>query len=234
MLSRNISMVDYIDSGQEKDITPKVDQGFIGMCGKKLLAMFRKIIIFIIKTIILLITTFGTLSVYLKKIIYHCQDLMLKVFHRKQEMRPQNGTNQKREDYGTADIASNQNHGLNGSMKTDLVCTARRYLNALLEKMDTHKNTVTPIAKPCIIESVTFLNEREDVYCIYVPGCNHFSLSNGAIVHNCDAMRMLALALPSCTQDTSPEELERNWRQAKFGTNQTLPPVFRDQRRGIW
>lgn len=234
MFSRNISMVDYIDFGQEKDITPKVDQDFIGMCGKKLLGIFQKIIIFIIKTIILLITTFGILSVYLKKIIYHCQDLMLKVFHRKQEMRPQNGTNQKREDYGTADIASNQNHGLNGSMKTDLVCTARRYLNALLEKMDTHKNTVTPIAKPCIIESVTFLNEREDVYCIYVPDYNHFSLSNGAIVHNCDAMRMLALALPSCTQDTSPEELERNWRQAKFGTNQALPPVFRDQRRGIW
>lgn len=52
--------------------------------------------------------------------------------------------------------------------------------------------------------------------------------------HPCDAMRMLALSLPMCTQDTTAEEQERLWREAKFGTASNLPPVFRDQRKGLW
>ena len=54
-------------------------------------------------------------------------------------------------------------------------------------------------ARSLHIVSVEALDERQDVYCITVPGEEAFSLINGAVVHNCshgaDAFRYLALSL---------------------------------------
>ena len=52
--------------------------------------------------------------------------------------------------------------------------------------------------------------------------------------HPADAARMMALSLPMCTQDTSPEELDRMWRKAKFGNDSNIPPVFQNRHKGIW
>ena len=52
--------------------------------------------------------------------------------------------------------------------------------------------------------------------------------------HPSDAMRMLSISQHMCTQDTSPEELDRMWRKAKFGTESNIPPVFQSRGRGIW
>ena len=35
------------------------------------------------------------------------------------------------------------------------------------------------------VVSIEFLNEKEDVYCLVVPGLNNFALSAGVFVHNC-------------------------------------------------
>jgi len=46
--------------------------------------------------------------------------------------------------------------------------------------------------------------------------------------HSCDSIRMLAVALPKVTQGSTPEELDKRYRQAMFGTHETLPRFFRD------
>jgi hypothetical protein len=52
-------------------------------------------------------------------------------------------------------------------------------------------------AKSLRIESVENLSSREDVWDITVPGGEHFTLGNGAIVHNsADAFRTGAVMLP--------------------------------------
>ncbi len=43
-----------------------------------------------------------------------------------------------------------------------------------------------------------------------------------------DAMRYLAVALPLCRDGTTPEELNRRYNDAVFGTQSHLPAVFRD------
>lgn len=46
--------------------------------------------------------------------------------------------------------------------------------------------------------------------------------------HASDAMRYLCTALPNCRKGTSPEELERRYREAMMGNNAHMPHVFRD------
>jgi hypothetical protein len=88
---------------------------------------------------------------------------------------------------------------------------AKTNLKHWFANLDTLKNIVRQLAKLkrtvtealtnrqlLVIESVKNLNKTSDVWCLTVPGAEEFSLSNGAIVHNCshpaDAFRMLAIA----------------------------------------
>lgn len=41
------------------------------------------------------------------------------------------------------------------------------------------------------ISSIEKLEDRQDVFCLFVPKTNTFVLDNGAVVHNCDALRYL-------------------------------------------
>ena len=52
----------------------------------------------------------------------------------------------------------------------------------------------TLIARPLRIERVDSLDRREDVWCLTVPDVGAFALANGAVVHNSDAFRYLAMA----------------------------------------
>jgi phage terminase large subunit len=83
------------------------------------------------------------------------------------------------------------------------------------------------IAKHLIIESVNYLKNKEDVWDITVPNVGHFSLDNGAIVHNSDAWRYLALSLPKCGGNMSPEDTLRLRNEAKLGTK-GLTGFFRE------
>jgi len=74
------------------------------------------------------------------------------------------------------------------------------------EKAATLKSTVQRLARslriaagknsgPRTIASVRRLSERADVWCLTVPDVGCFSLSNGAVVHNCaDAFGLMAIA----------------------------------------
>ena len=54
------------------------------------------------------------------------------------------------------------------------------------------KSTAGTNARFVRIARVSRLKERADVWCLTVPGLGHFSLANGAVVHNCDAFRQWA------------------------------------------
>ena len=46
--------------------------------------------------------------------------------------------------------------------------------------------------------------------------------------HGCDALRYMCIALPKTSQETSPEELEKRYREAMYGGDANLPSMFRD------
>ena len=46
--------------------------------------------------------------------------------------------------------------------------------------------------------------------------------------HGADSLRMLALALPKLTTTSSPEDLEKRYRDAVLGPNANMPPIFRN------
>jgi hypothetical protein len=57
---------------------------------------------------------------------------------------------------------------------------------------------------------------------IYADHPLHNWASNAA-----DAMRMLCIGLPKIREGTSPEDLEKRYREAYLGPNSSLPPIFR-------
>jgi len=117
----------------------------------------------------------------------------------------------KRSGYGTSVMQSGLKVGPNGSANQKNALNAKINLTHWFANLDMLKNIVHPLARLkrtaiealtnrrlLVIESVKNLNETSDVWCLTVPGAEEFSLSNGAIVHNCshpaDAFRMLAIA----------------------------------------
>jgi hypothetical protein len=78
-----------------------------------------------------------------------------------------------------------------------------------------HENIVATIVNRLSIESVRELNCIEDVWCITVPGIEHFSLANGAVVHNCgDSFRYFAVTWKEVYQ--RPEMSEQTTYQSNF------------------
>ncbi len=63
-------------------------------------------------------------------------------------------------------------------------------------------------------------HKKIEAWCLTVPEYEHFTLENGAIVHNCDAFRYLALGLNKTAKGTTSEDLERIYRKAMGGDNQ--------------
>ena len=86
----------------------------------------------------------------------------------------------------------------------------------------------TQIVEQLMVDHVSAVQYREDVWCINVPDVGHFSLFNGAIVKNCDALRYLAISLPKTRDGLSPEELDRRYQEAMMGPNAGMPSVFRN------
>jgi len=83
------------------------------------------------------------------------------------------------------------------------------------------------------IERVNYLSEKSDVWDITVPGIGHFSLSNGAVVHNSDAMRYLCVALPKLQAGSSPEEIDKRYNQVFYGSDK-LGGFFSDDKTGYY
>jgi hypothetical protein len=128
-------------------------------------------------------------------------------------------------------MPNSANHGKNGKESQRIVNTVSRNSLRLTEMVDRHKNIVMQTVKPLLVESVEPLKEKSDVCCISVPSTGHFSLSNGAIVKNCDALRYMCLAIHRTRKGMSPEDFDRKKAAALYGGQADLPRFFRDDPR---
>lgn len=124
------------------------------------------------------------------------------------EKKLMSGILRRLEGYGIKDMRKDKRIGLNGNEKNEIVYYVINLLIALLEEMATNKNFVPQFVKQPIIECVKKTDCCEDVWDITVPNVAHFSLENGAIVHNSsDSFRMMSMAL-SYSTDASGISLE--------------------------
>lgn len=201
---------------------------YTGLSGLALLGIFHPSRISITGMGIHLITIYGILNAYLRKYISKCLSPIIKALAINAEMLQLNGTGLRLVGNGTVNMHSKLNRGLNIKEKQGDVCFVIKNLAASSEKAHLLQNTVTPTVKPLMVEDVKSLKIKEDVWCITVPGVGHFSLSNGAVVKNSDAMRYLCLSLPKTRDGLSSEDIDKNYREAKYGNQSNLPGFFRD------
>ncbi|SRR5216684_786794 len=185
----------YIESGRKKDILKKVDHICIEMFGRMHLVKYLTDVIFTIKMKILKIIHCLTLNVYHQKFILDSSGQIQRVYLTKQEKKRANGINLKKEENGIEDKLFDAKVGQSGKEKKKDVLYATNYIKHLLGKTDMLKNIALQNVNHLRVLGVKRLNETADVYCISVPEVSHFSLANGAVVHNSDAMRTLATGL---------------------------------------
>jgi phage terminase large subunit len=179
--SHNISMVDYIGYGQVKPTLLGAAKNFIAMFGKLPLVQFQTNAISTTKT-----AMFGTTCL---PILNVCPRLNIQgkqgIGHLPHSLASAAwlGIGQKKEDYGTEDTRLAMKDGQNGNEKTNLVFNVARYLAHLLVQ-PFRKNTAHRYVGALRVESVSWIDQRVDTYCINVPEGECFSLANGAVVHN--------------------------------------------------
>lgn len=187
-VSRSILMVGYIGFSQMKSIMQGVVKNFIGLFGKSPLASYLADVIYTTRTVIQEIINLKILSVFPQKNIFRKRGnnlIAIEPLVIKQEKKQKSGINQRRVDYGIVEWLAEARIGRNGKENLENALTVKKSSSVLLEMVEILKNTVIQIVKPLAIESVTLLKEKEDVWDISVPNIEHFSLFNGAIVHNC-------------------------------------------------
>ena len=222
----NISMVDYIEYGLMKPTSPEGEASFIETFGKAHLVKSLRNVIFTTKIAILEIIYSIISNVYQHQNIClsHGKMFPQDILVLRQEKKLLNGINQKKVDCGISVMQNVLKIGQNGQKRKRIVFSVIKNLKDWLGKMPILKNIVIQTVKPLIIESVKHLHYEEDVWCMTVPNIEHFSLSNGAIVHNCshaaDSVRYMANARIQYGRgpgSLTPEKLMQMKSQAGYG-----------------
>lgn len=200
----NIGMESYIDCTQKKNTMLMDIEGCIEKFGKLILEKSQKDATSITKMKTDLTTLFLIWNACPQKNIVlsvgknECTTYQLTQFIlRKIKEKQQNGMLLKKVDSGIAEIHKEPRIGKNGKEKILLAQYVKKYFHALSEKTANQqgKELVQTIAEPLYIENVKRVNYKKDVWCLTVPNAGHFSLSNGAIVHNCfDAFNYMGVA----------------------------------------
>jgi len=186
----NILKVGFIGFIQAKDTMLEVAKGYILRLGNQLLEIYPKGATSITETRIRQTTAYQTLNASRFQNIYRTIGQMrteenLKILQPKPGCWHPNGINLKKEDYGTVDKHNALKHGQNGNARKEIVSSVVKNLWHLFAKVVLPKSIALLIATPLAVVEVNKLNDTEDVWCLTVPGVDHFSLCNGAIVHNC-------------------------------------------------
>ena len=212
---RSISMAACIAYGRVTNIFHAAARSCIEMCGELHSAIFQTDAIYTTGTQTQKIMRSQTWSASPPKSTYPKLGQRTKkgksIFLMLRGMLPLNGTSLMKGACGTGDTQSDRNRGQNGSAKKSPVFNAASYLwhsfasqeivKSIAAKsarlLHTERGARTLLRLP-VIESVKKLSNTQDVWCLTAPNAEEFSLSNGAVVHNCshpaDAMRMLAIA----------------------------------------
>jgi phage terminase large subunit len=200
---RNTLMVVSTEFGQVKNILLAAGKSCIEKFGNLLSGLFQKVAIFTINEKGIPLT-----AGYLISNVYQQQNTspgIGKIYMKterntsaiSQERKLLNGINQKRDDYGTVDMRLGPRVGLNGNVSLESVrFVLKSFLRSFVRAV-IPKSIVNHVVNPLRVACVNQVNTTEDVWCITVPGSEHFSLSNGAVVHNCshgaDAFRTFAM-----------------------------------------
>lgn len=216
-------MAKPIDYGDSDIINTLLEEDYIKKCGVMRLARYQKNVISI--------TQMKTKKIILLKTWYVCRnqntlafrDPTIKVYRRKQDWQPQNGTQAKQEENG---ILSTQKELKTGRSKLEYrasACIVKKKLCYCNEKTII-KDSATPIVRHLMVEKIERIEGLFDVWCINVPIAGHFALSNGAIVHNSDAMRYLAISLPKVKDGLSQDDIDRKYKEKLYGAD--IPKEF--------
>ena len=213
--------------GPKNDIIHSQENHSIEQCGQMRLVIYQLIAMFITKITIPTTITSGIWNVCPNKNILNCLNQILRDGVKELENLQHHGMDPKKEENGIANILSKLLTGLNGNENQEIVSTVEKNFRLLLEVMGENNDFATLTVEHPTVESVKKMNECADVWDIAVEKDAHFSLANGAIVHNCDALRYLAVSLPKTRDSLSPEELDKRYESAVLGQNQNLPSIFR-------
>lgn len=212
---RYILMVGYIAYGQMINILLGVVKLSIEAFGQTLMAKFLRDLTSTIRIMIIKITTLKILSVFQLKNIclergmklnIEDQSVLLKVL----EIKQPNGISLKPVGFGTKEMLKEVRVGPNGEESLGIAQFVKKSLTVLLGKVVTLKNIAQDGVSTLSIEEIKNLSTKEDVWCLTVPNYGHFSLLNGAIVHNCaDAFGYFALNFRELSKKTIAAHLPR-------------------------
>jgi hypothetical protein len=193
--------------------------------GLQPMEIFHQVVIFITKIVIPKITNFLTWFACLLKSTENYQSQTVKALVKRQEMLLSNGMVVMQEENGIVSMQKELKVGKNMSELKENVCSAEKKL-CFCKGKTIPRSSVTQTAKHLMVERIEKVDGMHDVWCILVPNSGHFSLSNGAIVSNCDAMRYLCVGLPRVENTSNPEALERRYQEAMG--HQSFPGIFSD------
>lgn len=232
--STNILMDTSIEFGQVIDILVREVQDCIEMYGKMHLEVFLQDVIYTIKTIIDSITTSGILNVCRYQNIYQNLNLIAKGLVILQENEQPNGILLRQELSGIKSMRQIVLLEEEVRGNKSIACIVGNYIKLLLEIVqEANKSFVIQTVRPLIIEGVKKVSTTSDVWDITVEDVHHFSLSNGAIVHNSDCFRYMCISLPKTRDSLTAEELDKRYAEAVYGDIQS-PTPFDHGNRMIW
>jgi hypothetical protein len=159
------------------------------------------------------------------------QDQTIKELVQNAEKHLWNGTNLKQQSYGEKEIKNDKLLGLSGNESHENVQDVKKLSLDLQDQENSIRNGVEKNAGFLTIESVKHLSEKANVYCINVPDVHHFSLSNGAVVHNSNyasAFMGMFLGLHHTYSGRSANDYERLRQESQYGASTAhLPRIFR-------
>jgi len=197
MKSPNTFMGLFTEYGRKIGTFLKAGVDYIETLGNQLSEKFPKIAISITKMETQAIICCGTWSVWidLNTCVEHGKKREIKnlmVSQKRVEKKPLTGIDQQKVGYGTNFTHKELCLGQNGKEKKNPVLRVISNSMHWLENV-IRKNIVRPNVNPLHVLAVKELNKKVDVWCLTVPNIGHFSLENGSIVHNCDALRTFAM-----------------------------------------
>jgi hypothetical protein len=197
--SRSIGMGGFTGSGPAPTTIHAAESFFTGLFGRRRSERFLQDIKSIIETTIQPTTALKTLSACTLPSITKSDTQNQEIGSLATKLAPLrlNGIEARKEDCGTAAIRSGRRAGLSGSGSLGRAWDAAKRLIAWFAGKATNKSIAHSHARPVHIVSVKTVEATEPVWCITVPGEEHFALASGAIVHNCsnvaDGLRSVAI-----------------------------------------
>ena len=215
--SHNISTAASTAFGRVRDTILAVARNFTATCGVWRMEKSLMDVISTIKTGILAIMRYPILNVFLQVSTFHALGRRIQIFTEVSLPSPEpklpNGIGRKRGDFGIVGTPRGNGHGRYGKERKLNANGVRRNSWHWLGRGEQIRDSAHLTAKPLFIDNVEELDDREDVWCLTVPEEHVFSLANGAVVHNCDAIRYMAVSFV----DEIPEEEEDNNHFTAFG-----------------